>query len=648
MSTQQSWRTQLGIIVFLIAITWAVFGQTGGHQFINYDDPLYVYDNAHVRAGLTWNGIGWAFTHVHSQNWHPLTTMSHMLDCQLFGLNAGAHHLINVFWHSIAAVLLFVLLARMTGSPSRIGSIWPSALVAAIFAIHPLRVESVAWIAERKDVLSGTFFMLTLISYFYWTQRRTIGRYLLTAILLACGLMAKPMLVTTPVVLLLLDYWPLERWCGARSKEQGAKRQGQSGKEKTTLISTSQPLTTSTSLVLEKIPLFALSAGSVVATFWAQNFALGSTQFLPLSWRITNALFSYFEYVRQMFWPVNLIPFYVHPENRLEIWRLAISIIVLVAITVIASVRRRQNPYLIVGWLWYLVTLVPVIGLVQVGLQGHADRYTYLPEIGLMIALVWWIWDLTSSFAAQKIIFVSAGLAVVAALSILSARQVRYWRDTETLWRHTLAVTPDSDVPLTGLGGILFARGEIDESIDNYERALRLRDGNVAAHFGLARALSAKQKTDAAIFHLRRTLEIQPDYIAASNDLGVLLASKGEITGAIAAWRQTLSFDADNADAANNIAWVRSTASEPGLRDGKEALELAHRAIRNGGENAIVLRTLAAAEAENGQFEEAIATCQRGEQIAQKNGDSVMAESLRRCRELFQRGEALHSTQVAQ
>lgn len=644
-STQSSWRTQLGIIAFLTALTWAVFGQTAAHQFINYDDPLYVYDNAHVRAGLTWNGIGWAFTHVHSQNWHPLTTMSHMLDCQLFGLNAGVHHLVNVFWHSAAAALLFVLLTRMTGGPSRNGGIWPSALVAAIFAIHPLRVESVAWIAERKDVLSGTFFMLTLLSYFYWTRKPTAWRYLLVAILFAGGLMSKPMLVTTPVVLLLLDYWPLERMRSAKGETRRDRTDNRTTRPRD--HEKSRGLLVG-GLVLEKIPLFALSAGSIVATFWAQNFALGSTQFLPLSWRITNAIFSYFEYVRQMFWPVNLIPFYVHPENRLEIWRLAISITVLIAITFIAFLRRRQNPYLIVGWLWYLVTLVPVIGLVQVGLQGHADRYTYLPEIGLIIALVWWVWDLLNSFAAKKIIFVSAGLLVIASLSILSARQVTYWRDTETLWRHTLAVTPDSDVALTGLGGILFARGEIDESIDNYEHALRLRDGNVAAHFGLARALAAKQKTDAAIFHLRRTLEIQPDYIAASNDLGVLLASKGEITDAIAAWRQTLSFDADNADAANNIAWVRSTASDPGLRDGKEALDLARRAIRNGGENPVVLRTLAAAQAENGQFDQAIATCERGEQLAQKNGDSVMAESLRRCRQSFQSGEPLRWTQVAQ
>jgi hypothetical protein len=436
--------TVLGIAIFLFAITWAVFGQTLHHQFVNYDDPLYVYDNAHVRAGLTWHGIAWAFTHVHSQNWHPLTTISHMLDCSLFGLNPGAHHLMNVFWHSITALLLFILLQQM--SPSRTGRIWCAASVATLFAIHPLRVESVAWIAERKDVLSGVFFVLTLLAYFHWTRKPTLGRYVTISILFACGLMSKPMLVTTPLVLLLLDCWPLGRF------------------ERSTI----------TKLVIEKIPLFALSVGSILATLWAQNFALGSTEFLPLKWRITNAIFSYFEYIRQMFWPIDLIPFYVHPENRLETWRLILAVIVLMGVTAIAIVRRRKNPYLIVGWLWYLTMLVPVIGIVQVGLQGHADRYTYLPDIGLYIALIWLIWDLTKSWREQRILLIGAAALIVGTLSILSWKQTAHWRDTETLWRHTLAVTPDSDVAHAGLAGILFVRGQIDESIDHYERALWL------------------------------------------------------------------------------------------------------------------------------------------------------------------------------
>ena len=627
---KQSWRTLVGVAFFLAALTWAVFGQTIHHQFINYDDPLYVYDNAHVRAGLSWHGIAWAFTHIHSQNWHPLTTISHMLDCQLFGVNPGAHHLVNVFWHSVAAALLFVLLAQVTdGSSStraesvrladRTGGIWPSAFVAAVFAIHPLRVESVAWIAERKDVLSGAFFMLTLVAYFQWTRKPTLGRYVAMSILFACGLMSKPMLVTTPIVLLLLDYWPLERF----AKSTTAK------------------------LVIEKIPLFALSIGSVVATLWAQNFALGSTEFLPLRWRITNAIFSYFEYIRQMFWPVDLIPFYNHPENRLELWKLLLSVCVVIALTAIGFIRRRKNPYLLVGWFWYVVMLVPVIGIVQVGLQGHADRYTYLPQIGLYVAIVWLIRDLTKSWRQQRVILGAAAAIILGSLSILSRKQTTHWRDTEALWSYTLTVTPENDVAHAGLAGILFVRGQVDEAIRHYEIALRLRSGNVAAQFGLARALASKQKVDEAISHYQKALSIQPDNAAASNDLGVMFASKGEIDNAIAAWRLTLSFDPDNADAANDLAWVLATSADPNLRDGKEAVDLARRAIRSGGENPVVLRTLAAALAENDQFAEAVSTAERAKNLATSRGDSAMAANLQHCAELFRRGEPLHSTQVS-
>lgn len=616
--------------VALVALTWVVFGQTFHHQFVNFDDPGYVTSNTHVVAGLSWHSVIWAFTHVHSENWHPLTTMSHMLDCQLFGLNAGAHHLVNVVLHSISAVLLFILLQQMTAE------FWSSAFVAAVFAIHPLRVESVVWIAERKDVLSGFFFMLTLLAYFYWTQKRTLGRYVVMSILFAFGLMSKPMLVTLPIVLLLLDYWPLRR---IRRTENGGQK-------------------TIAQLVIEKIPLFALSIGSCVATLWAQGFALGSTELLPLKWRIANAVVSYFDYIRQTFWPVNLTPFYIHPENRLQLWRLAVAAIVLIGIIAIVFVRRKKNPYLIVGWFWYLVMLVPVIGIIQVGLQGRADRYTYLPQIGLCVALVWLIRDLTKSYPSRrsdfakaemalKILLVAVAAIVLGTLSMLSWKQTTHWRDSETLWRNALAITPANDVANVGLGGILFGRGEIDEAIECYRRALWHRDGNAAAHYGLGKALATKQKTDEAIFHFEKALEIQPDSITASNDLGVMFASKGEIANAIAAWRRTLSFDADDPVAANDLAWVLATAADADLRDGKEALALAQRAIRFGGENPYTLRALAAAQAENAQFENAAKTADRGENLARKQGDVVMAESLHDYADLFRRGEPLHNTQVS-
>jgi len=539
-----------------------------------------------------------------------------MLDCQLFGLKAGRHHFINVLWHSAAAVLLFLALAQM--SPSRTG-IWPSAFAAALFAIHPLRVESVAWIAERKDVLSGFFFMLTLLAYFRWTQKQTLGRYVTMSIVFALGLMSKPMLVTLPIILLLLDYWPLNRF---------------------------QPSATA-KLIVEKLPLFALSLGSCVATLWAQNLALGSTALLPLKWRIANAVVSYVDYIRQMLWPIDLTPFYIHPENRLELWRLAVAAMVLIGITAVVFVRRKKNPYLIVGWFWYLVMLVPVIGIIQVGLQGHADRYTYLPQIGLYLALVWLLRDLTKSWMPRKIVLAASAAIVLSTLSILSWKQTTHWRDSETLWRYALAMTPANDVANVGLGGILFVRGEIDEAIECYRRALWHRDGNAAAHYGLGKALATKQKTDEAIFHFEKALEIQPDSITASNELGVMFASKGEIANAIAAWRRTLTSDADDPVAANDLAWVLATAADADLRDGKEALALAQRAIRFGGENPYTLRALAAAEAENNQFAEAVATAERGENLAKQEGNVAMAESLRHCADLFRRGERVHTTQVS-
>src|SRR6266852_8119440 len=335
----------LTICVFLAGITWAVFGQTLGYQFVNFDDPEYVYENPHINGGLTARGLVWAFTHVPAPDWYPLTTISHMVDCQLYGLNAGGAHFTNVLLHTVTVILLFLVLRAMTGT------IWRSAFVAALFAIHPLRVESVAWVVERKDVLSGLFFMLTLGAYVRYARNRSIPCYIIMSILFACGLMSKPMLVVTPFVLLLLDYWPLRRFADRSSIWR---------------------------LVLEKIPLLALSAGSCLATVAGQTGKVVAMEPLPLVWRINNALVSYVIYVWQMIWPAKLAVFYPHPENHLPFWEIGLAIAFLVAMTAGALVVRKDRPYLIVGWLLYLLMMVPVIGVIQINLQGHADRYTYL------------------------------------------------------------------------------------------------------------------------------------------------------------------------------------------------------------------------------------------------------------------------------
>lgn len=614
--TKSGWIV-LAICVVLAAITWLIFGQTLGHGFINYDDSTYIYGNFTVRNGISAHGIAWAFTHVHSQNWHPITSISHMLDCQFFGLNPSGHHFTNVFLQTITVVLLFLVLWQMTGA------LWASAFVAAVFASHPLRVESVAWIAERKDLLSGVFFILMLGAYTRYVRNPSTARYIVVSVLFACGLMSKPMLVTVPLVLLLLDYWPLGRLNNGRSTILRASRR----------------------LVVEKIPLFLLSIVSCVATILAQNYALGSTENLPVKWRITNAVVSYVGYIRQMLWPNDLVPFYVHPENRLELWRLVAAATTLVAITAIAFALSRKRPYLIVGWLWYIVMLVPVVGFIQVGLQGHADRYTYLPQIGLYIAITWLAGEVTASWRLRPVILAPLATALVVTLSILSWKQTTHWHDTESLWRYTLSAGPESDVAHTGLAGILVVRGQLDEAVSHYRLALELRDGNAAAHHGLALALAQQRKVDEAIEHWKKALSIQPDNVEASNYLGIMFIHKGETENAIAQWRETLAFDPDNGDAAKNLAWILATSTDAHLRDGRKAVELAQRAaLLPGGNTAIVLRTLAAALAENNQFEEAVATAERAQHLAEATGDSGMAENLRQCAELFRQGKPLRGS----
>ncbi|PYL97966.1 MAG: hypothetical protein DME27_06745 [Verrucomicrobia bacterium] len=610
------------IYLGLAGLVAVVFVQTGRFNFVNYDDGSYVFENANIRTGLTWRGVVWAFTHVHSQNWHPLTSISHMIDCQLFGLNAGAHHLVNVGLHAAATLLLFTFLRQSTKV------VWASAISAAIFAIHPLRVESVAWISERKDVLSGVFFMLTLLAYLQYVRRPTWQRKAVVAACLAFGLMSKPMLVTTPIILMLLDYWPLNR-------SQKPKVRGQRSD-----LRRARPRRTK--LLVEKIPLFALSIASVVATLVAQQVAIGSTESLPLASRIDNALVTSVNYLRQMFWPVDLVPFYIHPEWRLATWEIIGAIILLAGATAVMFLLRRKLPFLLVGWLWYIVMLLPVIGIIQVGLQARADRYTYLPQIGVIIAVVWAIRDLTSLWRGRTVVLVPASLAVVGSLSFLSYRQATHWHDTESLWSYTLNRSPENDVALTGLAMIEVGRGQTDDAITHFRHALGLRDGNAAAHYGLGLALSQQRKTDEAIEHWQKSLELQPDNLNARNNLGAALAGIGRTPEAIEQWQQALAFDPDNGNAANNLAWVFATSPDATLRDGAKAVAYAKRATKvPGGDNPLVYRTLAAAYAENRQFAEAISAAEHARQLAQAAGNSALVSELDRCIELFRQQRTL-------
>jgi len=512
--------SKLAICAGLIAITWAVFGQTLGYDFVNYDDGKYVYENADVSRGVTIPGVKSAFTHFDKDNWHPLTSISHMIDCQLFGLRPGGHHFTNVLLHTTAAVLLFLILAELTESPSRTGTIWASGFVAALFAIHPLHVESVAWIAERKDVLSAVFFMLTLGAYGWYAQRPTVSRYLTMSILFACGLMSKAMLVTVPLVLLLLDYWPLNRF-----EKTGA-----------------------TKLLLEKIPLLALSAGSSLATLLAQQNWEIRLEELPLTWRLENAALACVVYIWQMVWPAKLAVIYPH-EDALPLWQPAGAVALLIAITAGVFVLRKKSPYLVTGWCWYLIMLVPVLGFIKVGGLAHADRYTYLPEVGLYIAITFGVVELVGRWRAgrQSAIVVAAALVVV--LSSRAWSQARYWRDGETLWRHAIAVTTDNDLAHFALADFLTKHQRIGEAIAEYQAGLRIDPDNSDAETSLANLLLQAERGDEAVVHYQNALRIEPNSALAHYNFAVGLHRIGRLREAIAHYKEALRIQPDYPDA---------------------------------------------------------------------------------------------------
>jgi tetratricopeptide (TPR) repeat protein len=465
----------------LAVATLAVYGQGARHSFLNYDDQYYVTQNAHVQTGLSWQTLTWALTATEADNWHPLTWLSHALDCQLYGLNPSGHHLTNVLFHVLNVVILFLLLQWATGAMER------SMLVAALFALHPLSVESVAWVAERKNVLSTLFFLLALGAYGWYARSPNLKRYAALAALFVLGLAAKPMVITLPFVLLLLDFWPLQRirgW-GQLPASHLKKRKNRALRADDLASEPELPFTQApfARLVLEKLPLLALCAGSAVLTVIAQRNAIRSTEYLPFGVRLENAVCAYGMYVWKTFIPVRLVPFY--PYSEIAAWQLVLAALFLLGVSAAVWKERFLRRYLVTGWLWYLGTLVPVIGLVQVGDQAVADRYAYVPLIGVFVMVVWCAADWADAKKISLQWRTALALIVLLLLSLLTWRQVGYWRSDFELWPYTLRASPGNPLAEKNLGDALLAAGRADEALPFLEKADQLNPSDPDRHANL-------------------------------------------------------------------------------------------------------------------------------------------------------------------
>jgi tetratricopeptide (TPR) repeat protein len=535
-------RLPVFLCALLVAAVFAIYGQTLWHGFISYDDGTYITKNTHVNGGLTPESVRWAITEHTSCNWHPLTWLTHMLDCQLYGLEPGGHHATNVILHAAAAVFLLLALRRLTGR------IWPSALAAALFALHPLRVESVAWISERKDVLSGLMFMLTLLAYARYTEKPGWPRYLCLMAVFALGLSSKPMLVTTPMVLLLLDYWPLNR---LRSVADLRAR------------------------FLEKLPLLAMSAASSLLTMAIQAPAMPMITELGTPWRVANAVVACAAYLGKMIHPVDLAIFYPHPYDELAWSQVVVALPTLAAITAAAAAMWRRHPYLIVGWLWNLGMLVPVIGLVQVGMQSMADRYTYLPQIGIYIAIAWGAAAMTARWPQTRGPVAAGAVAALILLAVMACLQTERWRSNEALWRHTLASTRDNSLAHKQVGSALSKLGRRDEALAEFGKAMALQHDAADLRQNMAATLNEDGRYDQALELLQEILnglknirvdtdnplrakakaaELAENLKTCHHNIGSNRFSAGRYAEAAASFQQALEHDPKSAESISMLA----------------------------------------------------------------------------------------------
>jgi len=668
------------IYLLLAAGTLAAYWPVLNCEFVNIDDWAYVTDNSHVKAGLTWSSVVWAFRSTVAGNWHPLTCLSHILDCQLYGLRAGGHHFTNLLFHVANTLLLFGVLQRLTRA------IWRSALVAALFAVHPLRVESVAWVAERKDVLSAFFFMLTLGAYGRFAEIRnpksenrspkqetentaragvpSLGGevrlssarlwYLTAMVMFALGLMSKPMLVTLPFVLLLLDYWPLRRFTNP------------------SLQFSSPPILR---LVLEKLPFFLLAAVASVVAFLAQKGggAVVALQAFPFRARLANAVVSYARYLAKAIWPDPLAVFYPY-EGGWGAGRVLGAAVLLAALSLAAIVMARRRPYWFVGWFWFAGTLVPVIGLVQIGSQALADRYTYLPLIGIFVLCSWGLGELLAPRVGRRVVAIGATVLLLG-FAVVTRLQLRHWKNSQALFEHAVQVTahnaraqyclgfiletqgktaeafgryaeairdlPDFTEAHCGLAGIWAGQSKLEASANEYRAALRCQSDFPQAHYGLAEVLAKQGQGDQAIIHYTAALRSRPDYAEAHYQLATLLTRKMDIGQAIVHYREALRLKPDWLEALNNLAWILATQPDERHRNGAEAVRLAARAVElTGTNNSGALDTLGAASAEAGRFPAAVETARRALAAATAAGQNDLAAQIRSRLELYQAGRA--------
>jgi tetratricopeptide (TPR) repeat protein len=638
------------IALLVAGAVFAVYFQVRTHDFVNFDDSVYITDNPHLSEGLTAAGIARDFGSVYHLNWHPLTSVSYRIDRALYGLRAPGFLLTNVALHALAAALLYLALARMTGAPGR------SAFVAAVFALHPLHVESVAWASERKDVLSGAFFALTLLAYARYAEGPSPRRMGVVAAFLGLGLLSKSVLVTAPFVLVLIDYWPLGRV---------RRRDGSALPDAVRLRAA----------FAEKWPLFALSAAVSVAT-WVIQRSEGATEFgemLSFGVRAANAIHSYGAYLVDSAWPVGLAMFYPHPGSGIPAGQVALAGLLIAAVTAAAVAKAGSRPYLVVGWLWYLGTLVPMLGLVQVGQQARADRYMYLPLIGLAIAAAWGAHDAVRGRAGRRALG-AAGAAVVLLLGIRTWDQVGIWRDSRTLFEHALAVTERNFKAHVGLGDTLQRDGLYAEAVVQYDAAIALYPRWLKAHLGRAGSLFGMGDLEGAAESYQSALAIQPDQPAVRGDLGVILVKIGRVEEglrqierviqdgeanadlyvflasrsfaqgrpdeAVAHYREALLRDADHPTATNNLAWLLATSRDPNVRSPAEAVAHAERAALRDGSDPRVLDTLAAAYAAAGRSEDAVRAA--ADALARVPDGSPTAVDLESRLELYRSGRAIH------